>query len=287
MSGLWRLRVDVSERRVRGVVGGRVLVDSARPRLVHETGRHPTYWFPPQDVAWDLLTASPTEQTSPTKGPRRSWHLVDGRRDAVWTSPQLPAAAQALTDLVRVGWDAVDSWYEEDEQLFGGPRDPYRRVDALRSSRHVRVEVAGRPVAESTSPVAVFETGLPTRWYLPAASVDWSLLRPSSTSTTCQYKGVARYWDAVVGGELHADVAWSYPLAVPAVTALAGLVAFDGPAVRVRVDEEEVARPRPVDAWLNPSLQTGPAPASPALLGATDDPGTGQVGTEPLRMELP
>jgi hypothetical protein len=69
-----------------------------------------------------------------------------------------------LAGRARFEWNALDAWYEEDEQVFVHPRDPYTRVDAPRSTRHVRVELDGTVLAESPSPVLVFETGLPTRY---------------------------------------------------------------------------------------------------------------------------
>ena len=49
----------------------------------------------------------------------------------------------------RFDWDALDAWYEEDEQVFVHPRNPYIRVDALRSHPHVRVELDGVTLAET------------------------------------------------------------------------------------------------------------------------------------------
>ena len=75
-------------------------------------------------------------------------------------------ALPGLAGMARFEWDALDAWYEEDEQVFVHPRNPYTRVDAIRSSRRVRIELDGVVLAESASPVMVFETGLPTRYYL-------------------------------------------------------------------------------------------------------------------------
>jgi uncharacterized protein (DUF427 family) len=61
----------------------------------------------------------------------------------------------------------MDHWYEEDEEVFVHPRDPYHRVDVLKSSRHVKVLVDGEVVAESNRPRILFETGLPPRYYFP------------------------------------------------------------------------------------------------------------------------
>src|SRR5215217_1105810 len=72
-----------------------------------------------------------------------------------------------LRDIIRLDWDAMDAWFEEDEGVYTHPRDPYTRVDILTSSRRVRVEVDGVVLAESTGARVLFETGLPPRWYLP------------------------------------------------------------------------------------------------------------------------
>ena len=68
----------------------------------------------------------------------------------------------------------MDAWFEEDEEVFVHPRDPHHRVDVLRSSRHVRVRIDGRLVADSARPCVLFETGMPARYYLPRADVAWT-----------------------------------------------------------------------------------------------------------------
>jgi uncharacterized protein (DUF427 family) len=95
------------------------------------------------------------------------------------------------TDLTaRFDWAALDAWYEEDEQVFVHPRNPYVRVDALRSHRAVRVELDGVVLAESACPVMVFETGLPTRFYFDRSDVHFEHLQHTEAETACPYKGV-------------------------------------------------------------------------------------------------
>lgn len=104
----------------------------------------------------------------------------------------------------------LDGWFEEDEPIFVHARNPYVRVDALRSTRTVRVELDGVCLAESSSPVLVFETGLPTRYYLNRTEVDFTHLVQSATVTECPYKGTTSdYWSIDVGGGLHRDLVWS------------------------------------------------------------------------------
>jgi uncharacterized protein (DUF427 family) len=129
---------------------------------------------------------------------------------------------------VRVEWDALDAWFEEDEEIFVHPRNPYARVDALRSSRPLRVERGGVLLAEAAASVMVFETGLPTRYYVERTALRLEHLVPSDTVTACPYKGkTSDYWSLRTGdGRVIPDIAWSYSFPTLALTPIAGLVAF-------------------------------------------------------------
>jgi uncharacterized protein (DUF427 family) len=137
----------------------------------------------------------------------------------------------------------MDAWFEEDEQVFTHPRDPYTRVDILPSSRHVRIEVGGVTIAESSRPTLVFETGLPTRYYLPKTHVRMDLLTPTETVSHCPYKGDAEYWSLDLGGETYPDLAWSYRTPLPESQKLIGLVAFYDEKVDLHVDGVLQSRP--------------------------------------------
>jgi len=146
---------------------------------------------------------------------------------------------------VHLPWDAADAWFEEDEEVFVHPRSPYVRVDALRSSRSVRVELDGVLLAESTAPVLVFETGLPTRYYVDRAAVDLTHLVPSDTQTPCPYKGrTSQYWSVQLGDTVHEDLAWCYDFPTRQLLPIAGMVAFYNEKVDLVVDSERLARPR-------------------------------------------
>jgi len=132
-----------------------------------------------------------------------------------------------LVDTVRFDWDALDAWHEEDEQVFVHPRNPYTRVTAIRSSRTVRVQLEGVVLAESMSPVLVFETGLPTRYYVPRTDVNFGHLVVSDTVTACPYQGrTSGYWSVQTGDTSHADLAWSCDFPTAPLLSIAGLVAF-------------------------------------------------------------
>jgi uncharacterized protein (DUF427 family) len=133
----------------------------------------------------------------------------------------------------------MDAWFEEDEQVFTHVRSPYTRVDILPTSREVVVTLGGVELARSTHAQALFETGLPARWYVPRVDVRMDLLVPSDTVTHCPYKGRAEHLSARVdGGTVVPDVAWSYPTPLPESERIAGLVAFYDQRVAVTVDGE-------------------------------------------------
>jgi uncharacterized protein (DUF427 family) len=137
----------------------------------------------------------------------------------------------------------MDAWFEEDEEVFTHPRDPYTRVDILPSSRHVRIEVDGATIAESASPRLLFETGLPVRYYLPKTHLRLELLARSDAVSHCPYKGQAEYWSVRAGEKVHADLAWSYKAPLPESQKIAGLVAFYNERVDIYVDGVMKERP--------------------------------------------
>ena len=206
------VRVETGFKRVRAYLGGEVVADTTTPLLVWERPYYPTYYFPLADVRAELLEA---DDAAVVRSPSRG----DGRRFSVRAGGKLVEGAairhehspfEALRDAIRLEWDAMDAWFEEDEQVFTHPRDPYTRVDIMASSRHVRVEVDGVTVADSTSPRLLFETGLPVRYYLPKPHVRMDLLMPSDTVSHCPYKGEAEWWSVRAGDRVHEDLAWSY-----------------------------------------------------------------------------
>jgi uncharacterized protein (DUF427 family) len=214
-----RVRIERGQKRIRAYLGGEVVADTTRPMLVWEVPHYPTYYFPAEDVRTELLTA-----------PGAAVRFED--------SP-----TEELRDLVRLDLAAMDAWFEEDEQAFGHPRDPYTRIDILASSRHVRVEVDGVTIAESTSPRILFETGLPARYYLPKTHVRLDLLTHTDKATYCPYKGQAEYWSVRAGDKVHEDFVWSYPTPLPESERIAGLMAFYNEKVDLYVDGVRHERP--------------------------------------------
>jgi uncharacterized protein (DUF427 family) len=217
-------RVEPTERWIRVRAGDTWVADSRRAQLLVDFGpdRRPTYLLHDEDVRTDLLNED---------GDLR----VDGE--------VLAGVAERIDGLWTFAWDGRVRWFEEASEVVVHARDTRSRIDAMPSERHVRIHVAGDLVAESRTPHALFETGLPPRWYLPMQDVRQDLLEPSDSQTSCPYKGTARYWHVRAGGELHRDLAWSYPEPIPECPRIAGLVAFYDEKVDVTLDGERLQRP--------------------------------------------
>lgn len=209
-----KLYLEPSPKRVRAELAGETVVDTVGAHMLYETGLLPVYYVPLADVRADLLEPSDTVTHCPFKGDARYWHVRVGDRvspDGVWAYAHPTSEAPAgLATLCAPAWSAMDRWLEEDVELHVHPRDPYVRVDALSSRRHVVVRAGGRPLADTHDPVALFETGQPTRWYLPAGDVDTGRLARSETTTACPYKGVATYYSIPDLGEAGRDLVWCY-----------------------------------------------------------------------------
>ena len=152
----------------------------------------------------------------------------------------------------------MDAWYEEDEQVFGHPHDPYSRIDILKSSRRVKVSRNGEVLAEASRPVMLFETGLPVRYYLPREDVRLDLLEPSKTASYCAYKGEATYWSH--GGE---DIAWTYERPLREAEPVHDLVCFWNEKTDVEIFKKIRACQIPPVADLRPDI--------PAALAAVLD----------------
>lgn len=234
------LYFEPTHKRIRVEFGGETIADTTGAHLLYETGILPVYYIPESDVRTDLLTRTDHTTHCPAKGDAAYWTVSAGGRtaeNAVWGYPE--PIAPWLKGYFAFYWDRMDAWYEEDEQVFGHPHDPYGRIDILRSSRHVKVSVNGEVLAESSRPVLLFETNLPTRFYLPREDVRLDLLKPSETTSYCAYKGRATYWSH--GGE---DIAWTYESPLREAEPVRDLVCFWNEHADIEVDGELQERPQ-------------------------------------------
>ena len=247
----YKILFEPSPRRVRVQLAGEWIADSTNTHLLFETRHLPVYYFPRADVRMDLLAPTDHHTFCPYKGRASYWTIRVGGRTAentVWGYPDPYDEVMAIRDFVAFYWDRVDRWYEEDEEIFVHPRDPYKRVDVVPSARRVEVFLGGERVADTRRAMFLFETRLPTRYYIPPEDVRLDLLAPSEKTTRCPYKGRARYWSVRVGERLYPDIVWGYPEPIAECPKIAGRLAFFNEQVdRILVDGAET--PRPLTPW--------------------------------------
>jgi uncharacterized protein (DUF427 family) len=241
------LYFEASPKRIRAVFGGETVVDSRRAKLLHETGLLPVYYFPEEDLNHDFLEPSDHHTHCPFKGDASYRSVRVGDRvaeNAVWSYPEPEGHFAPLKGYAAFHWRKLDHWYEEDEEVFVHPRDPYHRVDVLASSRHVKVTLNGEIVAETDRPKILFETGLPPRYYMPPEDVRMEKLVPSGKNTQCPYKGEASYWSVEAGGERVEDLVWFYREPIPEAGKIKGHLCFFNEKVDLTVDGEAQTRPQ-------------------------------------------
>ena len=203
---------EPSPKRVRVTFAGEDIVDTTNALILYESRHVPVYYFPRDDVAMERLEATDHSTHCPFKGDANYFSIVvDGEtaENAVWTYETPFDEIAELKDYVALYWNRVDRWFEEDEEVFVHARSPRVRVDILDSSRPVRVELGGETVAETSRARFLFETNLPTRYYIPREDVSAELLA-SDSSTQCPYKGTASYHSVKVGDTVYDDIVWFY-----------------------------------------------------------------------------
>lgn len=241
-----RVEWEPSPRWVRVKFGGEIIADSKRVMMLRETGHRPVYYFPREDVRMDLLTATERTTHCPLKGDAAYWTVKVGDKvaeNAVWSYPDPIPEQTGLKGYLAFYWHKMDAWYEEEEEVFVHPRNPYKRVDTLPSSRHIRVVIEGETIADTRRPHLLFETALPTRYYIPKEDVRMELLEPTETHTRCPYKGIASYWSVNVGGKVFEDIVWSYPDPIPECPKIKDLLCFFNEKVDIYLDGELQERP--------------------------------------------
>jgi uncharacterized protein (DUF427 family) len=266
MGSLGQLRYEPVDKRIRGVIGDQVIIDTERALLVWEPKRVvPSYAVPVQEI--ESITspaaqstageAAPHELTVPLLGERPVYdpsvpfvvHTTDGAvldlhvGEAERRAAAFRPADDMLSEYVIVDFQAVDEWFEEDERNLGHPRDPFHRIEIVHSSRSVRVERDGELLAASARPYLLLEAPLPVRYYLPPEDVAESILHPSQTRTLCAYKGQATYWSL----ENEHDIAWSYPKPLREAAEVTDRIAFFNERVDIFVHGTRLERP--VTPW--------------------------------------
>jgi uncharacterized protein (DUF427 family) len=239
-----------SPKRLRVKVGDITVADTIDGLVMQESDHLPVYYFPIKDVGEEFLMLSSTKTESPFKGTATHYSLNTGItlvEDAGWRYLDPIEGCPPIADYTAFYWNKMNHWYEEDEEIFVHARDPYRRIDCLPSSRHVQVIVDGEIVADSRRGTFLFETGMPTRYYLPIADTRLELLSASRYISRCPYKGISSYYHLTINDKRHENMVWYYPDPVHEAEKIKGLVCFYNEFVdRILVDGIE--QPRPVTA---------------------------------------
>jgi uncharacterized protein (DUF427 family) len=245
-------------RRMRVRFGGHWIADSEDVVLLHEPGRYPVAYFPLGEIADGVLDASEYTTSHNDLG-TTSWYTVrvgdQSRQRAAWQHTDLPEYAGVLTGRAAFAWPAMDAFYEEDDRIVGHAADAYHRIDIRTTSRHLIVRRGDRVIADTGSPLALYESGFAPRWYVPRGDVDESALAAAQGQTFCPYKGLCSYYDI---GEAR-RAAWSYLDAWPEVSRVAGFVSFEPDKIevyldgaRLRLEPGQTVVPHGVDRDLTP-----------------------------------
>ena len=239
-----------SPKRLRVKVGDIIVADTVDALVMQESDHLPVYYFPIKNVREEFLMASATTTESPFKGTATHYSMNTGVtlvEDAGWRYLEPVQGCPPVADYMAFYWNKMNHWYEEDEEIFVHARDPFRRIDCLPSSRHVQVAVDGEIVADSRRATFLFETGMPTRYYLPISDTRLDLLHPSDTMTRCPYKGISNYYHLTVKAKRYENMVWYYPDPVHEAGRIKGLVSFYNEFVdRILVDGVE--QPKPMTA---------------------------------------
>lgn len=238
-----RIRIEPSRKRVRAILGGETIVDSDHALMVWEIPYYPTYYFPEADVNMDSLVDSGETKKSPSRGLATLYQVKAGGEEGRAYAYLDPKIAE-IEGHVALNWSSMDHWFEEDEEVFTHARDPYTRVDILPSSRRVRVEIDGMTVADTTNASFLFETHLPTRYYIPKTDVRMDLLAPTDLATHCPYKGQARYWNVTIDDVVYENIVWGYDVPLPESQKIVGLVSFYNEKLDIYLDEVLEEQPK-------------------------------------------
>jgi uncharacterized protein (DUF427 family) len=229
------LYAEPLRRRMRVKFAGAWIADSEDVVLLHEPGRYPVAYFPLTSIADGVLEPAGYVTQHQDLG-ATEWYVVrsgdQSKNRAAWQHTELPGYASDLNGRVAFAWRAMDAFYEEDDRIVGHAADNYHRIDIRQSSRHLVVRYADRVVADSSRPLALYESGFAPRWYVPRADADESALTAVEFQTFCPYKGVCSYYD--IGDARRA--AWSYLDAWPEVGRVAGFISFEPDEVEVSLD---------------------------------------------------
>ena len=224
-----RLQTCPCPKRIRAVFGGVEIAQSSNALILRETRHAPVYYFPKDDVRMDLLEQTDHATVCSIKGDASYWNIVTSEKtgeNAAWCYKSPIASAENIAGYVAFYFKLMDHWYEDDDEIFIHPNDPFVRIDVRKSSQPLRVVIGGETVAETTSACLLYETGSITRYYIPKEDIRMDLLQPTDLQTSCPYKGTSTYWTVQINGDKFENVVWSYLTPHPGVADIKGLLCF-------------------------------------------------------------
>ena len=229
------LYAEPLRRRMRVRLGEVWIADSEDIVLLHEPGHYPVAYFPLGDISPGVL--EPSEHTTQHRDLGTTcWYTVrvapQSKARAAWQHTELPDYAGELKGRVAFAWRAMDAFYEEDQRIVGHAADPYHRIDIRKTSRRLVVRRGDEVIADTTRPLALYESGFAPRWYVPRTDVNEAALTAVEFQTFCPYKGVCSYYDV---GDVH-RAAWYYPDAWPEAGPVADFISFEPDLVEVSLD---------------------------------------------------
>ncbi|PHH86516.1 hypothetical protein CDD83_10114 [Cordyceps sp. RAO-2017] len=231
-----------ASRRVRVLLNHSTIVDTTKAVHVWEHDGYPQLYVPLTELAGcsirdkqlvrsdGVTRAAVVELTVPARN-----GIPELKTDRVLRFTD-DRGLGALTNLVRLEFGSMDRWLEEDVPVYVHPKDPFKRIDILPSSRPIEVKVAGRTVAKASSSAHLLETGLPPRYYISPGAVDPVALRRSDLVTRCPYKGDAEYYHVVVDGRELKNLVWCYRTTTHESSGVAGLLCFYNEEVDIYLD---------------------------------------------------
>ncbi|OAL49074.1 DUF427-domain-containing protein [Pyrenochaeta sp. DS3sAY3a] len=225
-------KVEQTPRRVRGLFNGKFAFDTTSAYFVWEHPYYPQFYIP----ASSITPAAKLDKLDPVPNTHSSAHFARLTVDSEQTTRVIIFNTPALPNLVKVDFPAISQWFEEDTRIYGHPKDPYKRIVILPSSRHIKISFQGVTLAETTNALILLETTLRPRYYIPPTHVNWEVLSESQTRSICPYKGEAEYYSVGVGGKEYGDLVWYYRYPTAESAEIAGRLSFYNEKVEVWVD---------------------------------------------------
>jgi len=160
-------KIEKTSRRVRGLFDSIYVFDTTEASHVWEHPYYPHFYVPISSIKHGQLRKEdePVDEN-------KSAFLATFKAKNKSTDRIISFEKGPLAGLVRFEFTALEQWFEEDMPIYGHPKDPFKRIEILPSSRTVSVKVDGETIAESSNNMFLIETMLRTRYYMPKTAVS-------------------------------------------------------------------------------------------------------------------